>query len=223
MIVGLLDSGVGPGFEDRIEAARAFRLAADGTVVEGPATAARHGHGTAIATIVAERAPAAGLLIAQTFGDRLVTTAAQAAAGLDWLVARQARIVNMSFGLSEDRAVLGAACEAARAAGVILLAASPARGAPVYPASYPGVLRITGDARCAPGEFSTLATDQADFGACVLGPDGAPAGASIAVAYATAAIANLLAGNGPSSQQAVRDHLAEIAVYRGPENRTRDG
>ncbi len=222
MNVGLLDSGIGPGFEHRIEAARTFRLAADGAVVDGPATSAFHAHGTAIATVVAERAPAARLLIAQIFNDRLVTTAAQAAAGLDWLVGRQARIVNMSFGLSEDRSVLRTACEAACAAGTILLAASPARGAPVYPASYSGVLRITGDARCAPDEFSTLASDQADFGACVRGPDGALAGASIAVAYATAAIAVFLAKNGPSSHQAVRDHLTEIAVYQGPERRTQD-
>ncbi len=217
--VGLLDSGVGPGLEDRVAAARAFKLGQDGAVAATPAGPDWLGHGTAVAGIVAAGAPAARLLVAQIFAERLVASAAEAAAGLDWLMAEQARLVCMSFGLRDDRRVLREACARAHEAGVVLLAAAPARGRPVYPASYPDVLRVTGDARCRPGELSALGTAQADFGACVLAPDGRTAGASIGAAHAAAVIARMMAAGDAITPDNVAARLSAKAGYRGPERR----
>lgn len=219
--VGLIDSGVDAATAANLAASRAFRLAADGEVSAVAPEADRLGHGAALAAILARAAPGVRLLSAQVFSDTLSCSAAQVAAALDWLVLQEARLVNMSFGLRRDRDVLRLACARAQAAGVILVAASPARGAPVYPASYPGVIRATGDARCAVDEISCLATDQADFGAHVRTGGGSVAGASVGCAYLSAFAAAFLAGNPGASVDELRAWLAGRATYQGPERRTR--
>ena len=104
----------------------------------------------------------------------------------------------------------------ALAAGLILIASTPARGAPVYPAAYPGVLRVTGDARCGPGELSALGVP-ADYGACVRDVDGSPGGASLAAAHVTGLLAAGLEVAG-SDAAAV---LGRAVRFRGRERRTR--
>ena len=92
----------------------------------------------------------------------------------------------------------------------------------MFPSSYPGVLRITGDARCGGGEISHLATAQADFGACVRAPEEgtAVAGASLAVAHAAGLVAAHFLAGGARGEAAARAHLAAIARYHGPERKT---
>ncbi|MDP6353357.1 MAG: S8 family serine peptidase [Alphaproteobacteria bacterium] len=217
--VGLLDSGVAPELAAHLVGARCFALdrQSDQTVPDPV------GHGTTLARIILAQAPGTGLLNAQIFGHANVVEAAVAAAGLDWLVAERACLVNMSLGLAEDRQILAQSCAAARRAGVVLLAASPARGGAVYPAAYPGVIRITGDARCAPGEISALGTAQADFGACVTqsmdaaGPKAG--GASFAVAHACGVLARQFGDGARITAEAARRYLDSIARYRGPERR----
>jgi hypothetical protein len=216
VLVGLLDSGVEPGLEPHIEAARAFRPRGQG-VEDGAVSADAVGHGSSIARIILGLAPEARLLNAQVFAARGGTSAAAAAAGLDWLARRGAAIVAMSFGLGADRAVLREACTGA--AGCVLVGAAPARGVPVFPSSYPGVIRVTGDARCARREISHLATAQADFGACVRAP-GAAAGASIAVAHACGLIAAHFLATGERGADAARLFLERAAAYHGPERKT---
>ena len=127
---------------------RSFRLR-DAEVDIGPAQPDRLGHGSCLLDVVAAHAPAVKFAIAQVFHDRMVTSAVLVAAALDWLAERKVRVINLSLGLRQDRGVLRAACERAVADGIVLCASTPARGEPVYPASYPGVMRMTGDARCA--------------------------------------------------------------------------
>jgi hypothetical protein len=205
--VGLLDSGIEPSLADRIGARRCFVDA-----LPGPD---RCHHGSAIARIILHHAPAARLLVADVFGARAHTTPEAVAAGLDWLRVEGAQIVNMSFGLREDRTLLRVAVEAAVAAGMILLAASPARGARVYPAGYPGVIRITGDARCAPREISALGGRPADFGACPRGLDGKAGGASFAVGH----VSGLLAAGLAKADVNPTAELERLARFHGPEQR----
>lgn len=219
--VGLIDSGVDADLTASLSASLAFRLAVDGRVAALEPEADRLGHGTALAGILVRRVPGIRLFSAQVFADTLSCSARQVAAALDWLVLHEARLVNMSFGLRRDRDVLRQACARAQAAGVILIAASPARGAPVYPASYPGVIRATGDARCAMDEISCLATSEADFGAHVRSEGGTVAGASVGCAYLSAFAAAFLARNPAASVVDLRDWLTERATYHGPERRTR--
>lgn len=225
LTVGLLDSGIDPSIAHEHWPRRSFSLGEDGTLLANDDGAPDLiGHGSALARIILQAAPDTRLAVARVFHDKFACTPAAAAAGLDWLVDQGARIVNMSFGLREDRAVFREACERAAAAGVILLAAAPARGPGVYPSLYDGVIRISGDARLGPGEISTLGGLQADFGACPR-PIGAAredpvGGASFAVAHATAICIRFLERNQEAGAADLFDHLSAIARFHGPERRT---
>ncbi|MNN94897.1 hypothetical protein D3C81_2136110 [compost metagenome] len=87
----------------------------------------------------------------------------------------------------------------------------------MYPASYPGVLRITGDARCAPGQWSWLGTRQADFGGYV--GEGGRAGASLGCAALSGRIAALLRDEPGMDRQQVHEWLRDHATFIGPERR----
>ena len=227
--VGLLDSGIAPRLTDHVLAARRFHLASDGAGVESaPADAVDAGHGSALAEIVLATAPGAGLLDARIFSASQPSAPAIAAAGLDWLVGEGARIVTMSFGLRHDRAVLRKACANAALAGVILLGAAPARGAPVWPAAYDGVIRVTGDARCAAGEVSALDSAQADVGAHPRpldnhGEDAGIGGASFAVAHVAGLLAARFAEEPDPTREAALAWLRSVARYHGPERRSARG
>lgn len=218
LLVGLPDSGLEASLAGHVASACGFGADEAGEVRTSSATADVWGHGSALARTLLSHAPAARLLNAQIFDARGVTTPATVAAAVDWLVSRGARLISMSFGQRADRDVLRTACERAQRAGVMLMAAAPARGAPVYPAAYPGVIRVTGDARCQPGEISHLATAQADFGACPRRPDGGHGGASFAAAQACGLLAALLMED-PGVTTDPLDLLAQAARYHGPERR----
>jgi hypothetical protein len=122
--------------------------------------------------------------------------------------------------------VLAAAVARAIASGCIIVASMPARGAVVYPAAYPGVIRATGDARCAPGELSCLGPGF--FGACprwtASGPasSGADAGGGVrggASAGAAWVTRNILSGPNPVTASAVVAALTASARYIGPERK----
>ncbi|PCI42840.1 MAG: peptidase S8 and S53 subtilisin kexin sedolisin [Alphaproteobacteria bacterium] len=178
------------------------------------------GHGTAVCEVIWHHAPHIALYNAQVFDRRGVTTAREVAAAIDWLVAEKVDLINLSLGLAHDRSVLAAACERAVAANIILIASSPAQGAAVYPSSYDGVIRATGDARCDRGEISFLDSGQADFGGCPRGinPLGAIRGASMGAAHISGLVAGFLQGGG--DRQQVREWLVSQAKYVHNECRT---
>lgn len=96
-------------------------------------------------------------------------------------------------------------------------------GEPVYPSAYPGVLRMTGDARCSVDEISCLETEFADFGGHVLGFDGvqARAGASLGCAHMCGHLAKLLQEQPGLKSAEAAAILKQRAVYFGPERRLR--
>lgn len=215
--IGVVDSGCAAVQAPQVAASAAFaRVGAE--VVQAPAEVDVLNHGSRVADILLHCAPQAELVVAQVFRERLTTTAAQVAAAIDWAVASGARLVNLSLGLREPRPVLAEACARARAAGVVLCAASPARGDPVFPAGFAGVLRVTGDARCAPAEFADLCAGHADFGAHVRPLDGglAGAGASMACAWLSGAVAQYFVTGGDA--HSLRAWLHAQARYHGVDN-----
>lgn len=179
--VALLDSG----FTDPAPAARQDFVPVTGTLA----------HGAALAAIIAEAAPAAQLLDGRIFGVGLATSVSAVVAALDWAVAAGVDLINLSLGLREDRAELRVAVGRAIDAGILVVAAVPARGGPVYPGHYAGVIRATGDARCAINDFSWIGDSAADFGACPAALETYPevAGASVAAARVAGALAALAA------------------------------
>ena len=125
----------------------------------------------------------------------------------------------MSFGLRQDRNILREACALASDKQILLLASSPARGEPVFPASYRGVIRVTGDARCQPGQYAFLNSRQADFGTHVRSLDGKLAGASFACARFAVTLINALHLNPGISRRKLLESLANSASFYGPENK----
>ncbi len=217
--VGLIDSGINSSVAAADGSSCGFQLQADGSVTGVAARADRLGHGSALAGIILRGTADASLFNAQVFTERLSCSAAQVAAALNWLVGQEVRLVNMSFGLRVDRKELRHACAMAEEAGVIMIASSPARGEPVYPASYANVIRATGDARCSAAELSLLQTAQADFGAYVRCDQSSIAGASVACAHLSAMAVKFLSGNPRASAEDLREWLGDKASYRGPERR----
>ncbi len=217
--VGLVDSG----FEGaNLAGARAFALGPNREVEESRPSPDVLGHGTALANIIVAAVPDVRIYSAQVFFHALSAAPVVIASALDWLASESVDLVNLSFGVRRDRRVLGQSCQRARARGLVLVGASPARGAPVFPSAYPGVLRVMGDARCAPGEISNLATSRADFGACPTGKvgHGIPrvGGASFAVAHVVSVLARYLETGGDAAGS--REFLRSVATYHGPERRT---
>ena len=215
--VALIDScGSFPGAVD----AAAFAL--DGGMLGRTATADPSGHGSRIARLLSSDGPGCALLLGQVFLDAGPTSGSAVAAALDWAVARGARLIHMSLGLAADRAVLAAAVARAADAGCVLVASTPARGAAVYPATYPGVLRATGDARCAPGELSALGPRL--FGGCPrlaladIGQSGFGRGASIGAAWVSRAI---LEERVDATAAAVASALTARARHLGRERKRR--
>lgn len=214
--VGVIDSGCSPDQAAGLLGARRFWLD-DGVLREGEALADQLGHGTAVLARLRREASRVPVLMAQVFQQQGSTSALQVAAALLWLVEQGVSVVNLSLGLHQDRPVLRQACAEAQAAGVLLCASSPAQGMPVYPANYPGVIRITGDARCAAGQWSWLNSAQADFGGHMGGQGSA--GASMACAALTGRIAAMLRDQPQMDAQQALDRLRRHAAFIGPERR----
>ena len=146
--IGVVDSGHSAAQRVQVVAGRRFSLVEDG-LAESDLRDDPLGHGSAVIEAIGRRAPSALFCVAQVFDQRGVTSALQIATAIDWLVAQDVRLINLSLGLRQDRSLLRDACAAAVARGVLLCASSPAQGEGVFPANYPQVLRVTGDARCA--------------------------------------------------------------------------
>lgn len=216
--IGVVDSGHLPAQRARVLAGRRFYLVEEG-LAESELRDDPLGHGTAIIDAISRRAPSALFCVAQVFDQRGVTSALQIARAMDWLVAHEVRLINLSLGLRQDRSLLRAACAAALQRGVLLCASSPAQGQGVYPASYPGVWRVTGDARCGEQEWSWLNSRQADFAACVRGAHPGQSGASLGCAALSGHIAAYVSEHPRASNAQILQWLQTQARYQGPERR----
>jgi subtilisin family serine protease len=222
-IVGLLDTGLSGHLAGRTLMSRRFWLDQAGRIVDGPTRPDLMGHGTALAELIAERNQSARLLNAQVFDAKGVSAAIVIAAGLRWLVDNGARIVNMSFGLAEDRRVLAKACEDAVRHGVLLVAPVPAMGELAYPAAYPGVIRVTGDGRCHGDDISLIEDGRTRFGAdprlipISAGRRPPMAGASVAAARVTMRLTRLLLERPAADNAELLERLDESAVVLGPQ------
>ncbi|QXI27858.1 subtilisin-like serine protease QhpE [Pseudomonas vanderleydeniana] len=217
LLVGLVDSGHASEQASLIHAGQRFWLE-DEQLRQGPLHTDSLGHGATMISHLMAEAGTARLCLAQVFGRRGQTSAIQVAAAIHWLIGQDVALISLSLGLRQDRPVLRQACAAAHEAGIVLCASSPAQGEVVFPAAYPGVLRITGDARCAAGQWSWLDSAQAEFGASVRAGNGM-AGASVACAALAGHIVGFLQREPGAGRQAVIDHLRQGASFVGPERR----
>ncbi|MCX8571732.1 S8 family serine peptidase [Aminobacter sp. MET-1] len=150
---------------------------------------------------------------------------------LDWAAAQDVRIVNMSF-VGPKNALLDQACRAARARGLILVAAAGNNGpgAPYgYPAAYNGVIAVTAtDAKDAlmkqanRGPYVYVSAPGVDLMAPVGGGVDLVTGTSFAAAVVSGAIANILHKSPDRSADWVEKALADTAVDLGEKGRDAD-
>jgi subtilisin family serine protease len=112
------------------------------------------GHGTAIASLIVGSdgrfqgaARGVSLLVADVYGgDPTEGSAVAIARALGWLTARGVRVINVSL-VGPTNPLLERAVAASRARGILIVAAVGNDGPaapPSYPASYPGVVAVTG-------------------------------------------------------------------------------
>jgi Subtilase family len=197
-------------------------------VLEAPLLHDAIGHGTDVSDVICGALRPVELLVAQVLDHQRVTTAASVAAAIAWSLEQGAHLIHMSLGLRADRPILAMAVNRAVQAGCIVIASAPARGPCTFPASYPHVIRATGDARCRQDEISALDSAQADFGACARykrrkdsndTDSGRFGGASVGAAHLTRFVVEQIAPG--SDVSAIRTQLRALARYRGTEDRTR--
>lgn len=220
--VGVVDGGFACVPAAALQAAAHFVTDEDGSVYREPVLGHPLPHGEAVAALLRAAVPAVRLLDARIASADHPPTPCLVAAAIDWCVGEGARVINLSLGLIEDRAVLREACERAVACGVLLVAAAPARGTPVYPAAYPGVLSVSGDARCGAGQWSLLngeTAGAATYGCCPAGPTNKPGGASMATARIAGIIAKFLSQHPSAGRSGLAEYLAACATWHGREHK----
>jgi hypothetical protein len=202
------------------------------------AAAPPHRHGTAMAgAIVAHArligvAPAARILAIHAFDASSATaegTTLTVLRGIDWAVARGARVINMSFAGPSDPG-LARGLAAARQKGVVLVAAAGNAGPkspPLFPAADPNVIAVTAtnsDDKLLPAANRGRHIAVAAPGVDVIGP--APGGSyqlstgtSVAAAHVSGVVALLLEHKPDLTPDAVRRILLSSAADLGPKGR----
>lgn len=207
--VGIIDSGLPEFYSFPVFATQDFTYA--------QSTVDQLGHGTAITNIIGSN-NSVKIVSARVFHDKLVCTPYQVAEAIQWLISMNVDLINMSFGLRNDRSILRDSCEQALNNNIMLVAAAPSQGEPVYPSHYKGIIRATGDARCKPGEISWLNSNQADFGGYSGRPHFGPAGASVGCASVTASIAHMKAQYPHYDQNSIIQRLMQKSSYQGSQS-----
>jgi subtilisin family serine protease len=187
-------------------------------------------HGTAVASLIAGRsgafsgaAPGAHLFVADVFGGGPIGGSAEAiAAAFSWLVGQHVPVINASL-VGPANKTLETIVRLVQSRGVLIVAAvgndGPAAPA-LYPASYPGVIGVTGvDARrkvlveAARGPQVDFAAPGADMVAA------APGGAFVQVrgtSYASPIVAGLLAKEMTVAAGDAVERLARRVLDLGP-------
>ncbi|WP_249138091.1 S8 family serine peptidase [Phenylobacterium montanum] len=216
-VVGMLDSGVDAG-----HAALAGEIAVQQGFAPGGVVPAAHG--TAVASLIAGRgpklaaaAPGARLVVADVYGSGPTGGSAEAIArALAFMAQQKVRVINISL-VGPANLTVQAAVRASIAHGEMIVAPVGNDGPaapPLYPASYPGVIAVTGvdgRGRPLPEAGRALHVDFAAAGADVLaaqpgGGYGRVRGTSFAAPIVAGRLALLLKGETAPSRA-----LAELA------------
>lgn len=140
--IGLVDASV----------ATSHAMLQDVTITQrrfGEAPAKDGGHGTAVASRLAQAAPGATIVAADVFTIELdgqhVASAFAVVSALDWLARKRIAVINLSL-TGPENPVLERAVARLAAKGHVLVAAvgnEGPRGAPQYPAAYDNVIGVT--------------------------------------------------------------------------------
>ncbi len=200
---------------------------------EGP-----HPHGTSIAGVIASHArlmgtaPSSHLLAIRAFGAQksgAESTSFLILKSLDYAVAKNAQIINMSFAGPHDPAIERGLSVAA-AKGIVLIAAAGNAGAkspPLYPAADRNVIAVSATdqsdqifAQSNRGKYVAISAPGVDI--LSPAPDGKyqmSSGTSLSAAYVSGVAALMIARNPQVSSVDIRATLLSTARDLGPKGR----
>lgn len=149
--IATIDSGVAPRHPHLGAVIGGASIQEDGTIRVGlEHVVDRLGHGTAVMAAIQEKAPAADYLAVKVFHDSLATNAATLLRAIDWCIAQDVAVVNLSLGTVNalHRNAFAGVADDASAAGCLLVAAREANGQPCYPGTLPRVIGVDLDWDC---------------------------------------------------------------------------
>ncbi len=201
-----------------------------------------NGHGTHVAGIVAAIdndigvigvAPQAGLYGVKVLDKRGSGYVSDVILGIQWAIANDMDVINMSLGTSSDIQSLHDAVDAAYAVGIVLVAAAGNSGDTnpdddvIYPAKYASVIAVAAtddtDAR-ASWSSDGPAVELAAPGVAIYstlkgGGYGSKSGTSMAAPHVAGTVALMLgAGSSPGSVRATLRATADDRGVTGPDN-----
>jgi hypothetical protein len=191
------------------------------------------GHGTVVASLMVGRsgafhgvAPGGRLYAADVYGGSPANGSAEAIVrAMGWLAANGARVVNISL-VGAANPLLEAGVKALQAKGILIVAAVGNDGPsapPQYPASYPGVIAVTGvDGRGRPLLEAGRAS-HVDFGAPGADMAGAVPGGGWEAVRGTSFAAPLVAASLAMEPQGGRAAVTALAATATPLRRTEHG
>lgn len=214
--VGILDSGSNIAYKEGISFV-------DDTLRDN------NGHGTLMAQIIKESCPNAELYIIKVIGkDGLVINEDALILGLEWAVAKEVKVINMSLRIKPSQR-LYEAIKKAHAKGIILVAAagnndkssgsyysvldaktSVDRNVPskavAYPAKYPEVIAV--GALNQYGKVYNQSAQSEEVDLYFRGYRGKRAGTSIASAYVAGTIARIISENPKASPEELKNIIS---------------
>jgi len=126
--VGGVSGGVGITADGRVDADYVDRL----------------GHGTAVAAVIREKAPAAGIYCIKVFDRELAATGNALVAAIEKAIEQRAHIINLSLGTQnrDHEPALTSVVQEAAQAGAIVIAAGEQDGVRWLPGALPGVWQV---------------------------------------------------------------------------------
>jgi len=140
--VGIVDSGINPDHPHVGHVMGGVFFHAEG---ESPDFVDRIGHGTAVAGVIREKAPAAELYAVRIFDRQLATNIDNLMRGLDWCLGHGIQVVNLSIGMTKEqhRPRFEDFLRRAHLQGVFVVSA-----ANMLPGILEGAIRVESDVEC---------------------------------------------------------------------------
>jgi subtilisin family serine protease len=140
--IAVIDSGVHASHAHVQGVAGGAGVDSDGRIVEDFTD--RLGHGTAVAAVIREKAPAAELLAVKIFDRELRTTGDALVAALRWARTARVRLINLSLGTDNPAHEPALAAEVSEllAAGIDIVTAAPQMGVAWLPGTISGVVGV---------------------------------------------------------------------------------
>lgn len=180
------------------------------------------GHGTAIAGIIAKKAPFADLYAVKIFETELNASISVLAAALEWAVSKGFKMIHLSLGVTGKAAAdqLKPLCRAAAQKKIIILASAKGPDDKTYPAFFPEVIGVYHNPVCGWDQMVCHPGTGVEFGAHGF-PRPIPGlpkeqnyhGHSFAVAHITARAAGLVKEYPEKDVYWIRERLAVQSDY----------